>query len=153
VSPRGGLLPDVSLDGLSVDDRAAMWRRSLARAGDHAMTTLVAEQGGQLAGFVLVGPCHDEQDGDDELGQVHALNVHPRAWRQGHGQALLAAGVDTLVDAGHVAVVLWVHPDNHRARRFYEVGRVASDEVVRQAEILGVEVAEVRYRRRLEGST
>jgi ribosomal protein S18 acetylase RimI-like enzyme len=72
---------------------------------------------------------------------------------QGHGRALLAAGVDALVAAGQVAVVLWVHPDDHRARRFYEAAGWRSDEVFRQAEILGVEVAEVRYRRRLEGST
>ncbi len=41
-------------------------------------------------------------------------------------------------------------PGNHRARRFYEVEGWVADGTERTDEVLGMVVAEVRYRRRLE---
>jgi hypothetical protein len=45
--------------------------------------------------------------------------------------------------------VLWVHPDNARARRFYERADWICDDVTQEAEVLGIVVPEVRYRRPL----
>jgi RimJ/RimL family protein N-acetyltransferase len=46
--------------------------------------------------------------------------------------------------------VLWVLPGNRRARRFYEAAGWVADGAERSAEVQGVVVPEVRYRRRLE---
>jgi RimJ/RimL family protein N-acetyltransferase len=46
-------------------------------------------------------------------------------------------------------VILWVHPGNERACHFYERAGWQHDGQRRVQEVLGVTVAEVRYRRRL----
>jgi RimJ/RimL family protein N-acetyltransferase len=49
---------------------------------------------------------------------------------------------------GFAESVLWVVPGNARARRFYERAGWATDGTERTAEVFGVTVPEVRYRRR-----
>lgn len=157
---RGGLMPDAYLDGLSVDERARMWTDALARPAPHGVVRLVTEgDDGALVGFIVVGPTRDgggrgaSSRGDAvEVGEVHALNVDPPAWGAGHGRALLDAGVAVLADAGSAEAVLWVHADNVRARTFYASAGWRPDGAARRQEVLGVEVPEVRYRRRVSGS-
>jgi GNAT superfamily N-acetyltransferase len=85
---RRGLMPDAYLDALTVEARARVWRALLAGDPGPAMTRLVSERDGHLAGFIVVGPCRD----DGGIAEVHALNVRPRAWGEGHGRDLLSAG-------------------------------------------------------------
>lgn len=49
------------------------------------------------------------------LGSVH-VRAWQKAWRAGFGRALLDAGTSALRQAGFGEAVLWVHPDNQRAR-------------------------------------
>lgn len=44
-----GVVPDVILDGLSVEQRRTTWRQLLV--DDHGSLTLVADRGGEVAGF------------------------------------------------------------------------------------------------------
>jgi ribosomal protein S18 acetylase RimI-like enzyme len=141
---RGGLMPDDYLDSLSAEERAEMWRTALEQPlGPRRARFVVEDTSGMVIGFILVGP----QDGDDETttGQLFAINVDPEHWGTGTGGRLHDAGVDALAEAGFDRAVLWVHPDNTRARSFYASRGWQSDEVTRQAEVLGVEVPEVRY--------
>ena len=55
------------------------------------------------------------------------------------------AGIDALWDAGFERAILWVHPANQRARRFYERNGWVADGNERRQDVLGVEVPEVRY--------
>ena len=52
-----------------------------------------------------------------------------------------------LAGLGHVEAVLWVVPQNDRARRFYESEAWRDDHVRREDEVFGVVVPEMRYRR------
>jgi RimJ/RimL family protein N-acetyltransferase len=142
---RGGLLPDAYLDQLAAAQREPSWQRLLddPPAG---VRVLVSDRPGGATGFVLVGP--ERGDQDPRRGELYAINVHPDAWGHGDGPALLAAGTELLA-ASFVEAVLWVHPDNRRARRVYERAGWREDGTARTEEVWGVEVPEVRYRRQL----
>jgi ribosomal protein S18 acetylase RimI-like enzyme len=158
---RGGLLPDDELDALDADARAERWALVLGGDPPPRSARLVVEVDGVVAGFVVVGPERGRNDagggdagggdagGGDAGGEVHVLNVDPDAWGTGAGRALLTAGEQALTDAGFEGAVLWVHPGNTRARRFYERHGWVDDGAERVEEIWGVEVPEVRYRREL----
>jgi ribosomal protein S18 acetylase RimI-like enzyme len=139
-------MPDEYLNGLSVEERGEMWRNVLRHPPLPKDRRLVAEDHGRVVGFIVLGPA----GGDDErdTGEVFSLNVDPASWRHGIGRALLEAGVDTLLNFGFREAVLWVHPGNERARRFYEAAGWQDDHAERRQDVLGVEVSEVRYRLR-----
>ena len=138
-----GLMPDDYLDSLSAEQRAEDWRAALGRDPSPRSIRLVADQRGALVGFALAGPA---MIGDDEnLGEVYALNVHPDHWGSGAGTKLLDAAVRFLSKEGFTDAILWVHPDNWRARNFYEARGWTDDGIVRREVVMDVEVPEARY--------
>jgi ribosomal protein S18 acetylase RimI-like enzyme len=140
-----GHMPDGYLDGLRAEDRAAGWERGLQR--DRARDpVLVAERDGLVVGFAVVGAAEDPRG----AGELYAINVDPDHWGTGAGRALLLAAHEQLARLGYGEAVLWVLPANRRARRFYETAGWVADGAERSAEVQGVVVPEVRYRRRLE---
>ncbi len=112
---------------------------------------LVAERAGEVVGFASVGPSRDD-DATDETGELYAIYALPTEWGGGVGRELHAAALAALRDAGFRDAALWVLEDNPRARRFYEREGWALDGGRMDAEILGVGVTEVRYRRELAES-
>jgi GNAT superfamily N-acetyltransferase len=130
------ILPRDRLLALSVENRAEMHRR---------WPPLVAEVEGQIVGFVSVGPGRD----DGAEGELYAIYVHPDHWGTGVGRALLEAGETRLRELGHRKALLWVLEDNPRARRFYEATGWSTDGTVRDIEIFGANVPEIRYEKRL----
>ena len=97
---------------------------------------------------VFVAEAGRSRDADAEA-ELFAIYVLPEAWGSGAGAALLRAAVEALRAAGHADAVLWVLEDNPRARRFYEREGWRLDGARKVETYLGVEVAEVRYRRAL----
>jgi GNAT superfamily N-acetyltransferase len=140
---RGGLMPDDYLDSLSAEDRATMWRDALQSPPRPRATRLVAEVNGEVAGFALVGPAGGDEGAD--MGELYAINVDPDHWGSGVGPALIDAGIGCLAGAGFDQAILWVHPDNARACRFYTNRGWMADGVERRDEVLGVEAPEARY--------
>jgi ribosomal protein S18 acetylase RimI-like enzyme len=140
-----GQMPDDYLDGLRPEERAAGWERGLSRDRDRD-PVLVAEEDGRVVGFAVVGPAEDPEG----AGELYAINVGPDRWGTGAGRALLAAAQAELARLDYAEAVLWVLPDNARARRFYELAGWTTDGTQRTSEVLGVVVPEVRYRRRLQ---
>ena len=57
-----------------------------------------------------------------------------------------------LAGLGYREAVLWVVPQNDRARRLYESEEWRNDHVRRDDEVFGVVVPEMRYRRPLRTS-
>lgn len=139
-----GLMPDDHLDGLTVDDRADQWTRLLTGDSDPPQAVFVAEEDhGRIVGFVAVG---GETDVADAVrGEVYALNVDPDRWGHGVGRTLLDAACGHLRAVGFASAVLWVHPDNARACRFYRAAGWRTDGSERRHDALGVEVPLVRY--------
>jgi RimJ/RimL family protein N-acetyltransferase len=139
-----GYMPDAYLDGLRAGVRAAMWAQNLSRPLPGS-AVLVAEREGSVVGFAALGADREAQD----TGELFALNVDPDHWGSGVGQALLGSTCAELSKLGFAEAVLWVLPGNARARRLYEAAGWTPDGAARTADVLGVTVGEVRYRRAL----
>jgi ribosomal protein S18 acetylase RimI-like enzyme len=130
--------------------RIALWTRRL-ESPETGCSTLVATAGGQVRGFVYVGPTRDADDDPNITGQVLSIHVEPEFAGRGIGGRLMAGAMGSLRAAGYAAVTLWVVAENRRARRFYESLGWKVDGA-RRRELLAVEGEEgddvevVRYR-------
>jgi ribosomal protein S18 acetylase RimI-like enzyme len=107
-----GLVPDVLLDGFTLEERTAKWRERLA--GDDL--TLVVDD---VAGYCRRRAVSRDDDVPAGTGEIESLYVNPERLRQGLGGALLVAALADLRDAGCEAATLWVFEANERARAFY----------------------------------
>src|SRR5581483_11401393 len=67
---------------------------------------LVALSRNAIVGYLAFGPGEDPDAGAGD-GEVLALTVAPAEQRMGHGSRLLAAGVQTMVDAGFTLARTW----------------------------------------------
>jgi GNAT superfamily N-acetyltransferase len=129
---------------------ACRWAADAALGGwgpdrDHA-ATLVVEHDQAVIGFASIGPADDPEG----AGELYVINVEPGSWGSGAGRALLEAAERELARLGFLNAVLWVLPGNARARRFYEAAGWTLDGSERTAEVMGIVVPELRYRRRLD---
>jgi ribosomal protein S18 acetylase RimI-like enzyme len=135
-----GAMPDAYLDGLDPTDRARMWRTGITERPENL--PLVALRDGVIVGHAACGPTTEPEG----AGELYSINVDPLDWGSGAGRALLEEAERRLA-AQHDVAVLWVVPSNARARRFYERAGWSIDGAERTAEVLGVSVPEVRYRK------
>jgi ribosomal protein S18 acetylase RimI-like enzyme len=95
-----------------------------------------------------------EMDAEDVTrGEVYALNVDPDRWGHGVGRALLAAGCGHLRAVGFATAVLWVHPDNARACRFYRASGWRADGTKRHHDALGIGRSPAGGRTRTSGAS
>lgn len=147
----GGLMPDEYLDSLSESERASLWRTSLESPPSPRGSRLVATVDDEVIGFALVGSAGVDERPD--LGELYAINVDPDHWGTGAGRALINEAISSLRKSGFVSAVLWVHPDNQQARRFYSAHGWIDDNVDHRQEVLGVEVPEMRLSLDLVGSS
>ncbi len=99
-------LPAGALDALDVTLVEAGWRAAISSPPSRAHRLLVALSAGVVVGYLAAGPGEDE-DAGPAGGEVLALTVVPAEQRMGHGSRLLAAGVQTLVEAGFTVARLW----------------------------------------------
>lgn len=136
------VFPGEALAGLSVEQRAQMWRGQIASGG----AVIVAEENAVVQGFAAVGPPQDEEA--EGFGELYAIYVEPSLWGRGIGRELCRAAEEALRRGGFDEAILWVLEDNPRARRFYEAIGWRTDGM-RTIEILEVEVPELRYRKPL----
>jgi ribosomal protein S18 acetylase RimI-like enzyme len=138
-----GVVPQELLDAMDVGQHTRMWEQWLEGPSN---AVFVAEQEGDVVGFVNVGPYADHEG----VGELYAIYVHPEVLSTGAGLALMEAGAAWLAERWEEAV-LWVAEDNPRARRFYELfGWVAG--TTRVVDVLpGAPVPEVLYRLSLAG--
>jgi GNAT superfamily N-acetyltransferase len=116
-----GIIPDEMLAGLSIGERAAMWREILSAPDDRGcIAVVIAEDDRNMIGF---GSCGLQRDQDlieagfsGEFGAIYVLRSHQRC---GIGRLLMAAMAKELSDAGHAGASLWVLRENEPARVFY----------------------------------
>lgn len=140
-----GLIPAGVLSSLRSEDREQRWQAAL---NDPRRRTLLAEDddaGPALIGFAEVGPSRDD-DADAGTGELMALHVTHAHWRHGLGRTLNGLAIATLASRGLRTATLWVLTGNSRARAFYEAMGWHRDGSVRELEVWGIQVTEVRYR-------
>ncbi len=140
------LLPRAVLDGLSVEHRAARWRRVLDPSSPDRV--MVAEEVGRIVGFAHVGPHHDSDLGSDR-GMLAALYVDPGWWGSGVGGRVHDAGLERLASDGYERVVLWMLSTNRRAAAFYRRRGWVADGHLRLQQFGGAVVLDRRLGRSL----
>lgn len=98
------------------------WRAGQARAVTEACTAenahaWVAETGGEVAGFVVVGLDHDRG-----MGEIRMIAVDPAHQRRGMGMALTSFALDWMRDNGMAVAMVETggDPGHASARRTYE---------------------------------
>jgi GNAT superfamily N-acetyltransferase len=79
-------------------------------------------------------------------GELLAIYLDPGEVGKGIGAALMNQALDDMRARAYRGALLWVLEANVRARRFYEKGGWLADDTVRDEEIWGTPVREVRYR-------
>jgi GNAT superfamily N-acetyltransferase len=119
------------------------WWRDRIETPEPCMHTVVAERG-EVVGFAHLGLARDTPG--DDVGELHAIYVHPEAWGGGVGRALMAETLERLRAEGSGEAILWVLEDNPRTRRFYELSGWHADGGVKEEQWLGTTIREVRYR-------
>jgi GNAT superfamily N-acetyltransferase len=142
-----GLLPAEFLHALSVESRNEWWSRRLNALESGGAVLIVADaEDGAAEGFAFIGPCSPTE------GEVYAIYVDPRRWRGGLGTVLLAAAERQLAAGGFGQAILWVLEGNERGRLFYQTQGWRPDGALKIEEIGGVQVTELRYRKKIGGS-
>jgi GNAT superfamily N-acetyltransferase len=99
------------------------WRHEvgvgLKRPVDDAFT-YVAEVDDGFAGYCYVAAPSQEADLGPGAAELVAMYVEPGHWRQGVGNALMAAALERLAGLPYEEAVLWTFKANERAISFYE---------------------------------
>lgn len=141
-----GLMPQDVLDGLSIVDRAAGWRRILSDRAPGSQT-LVVEHDGMIVGWASFG---DARDADAVgTGELWGIYAHPDAWSTGVGHLLIDAVEQALRSDRHATAYLWVLDGNERAAGFYERHGWAADGGTKLDERPGLVLRERRHVKRL----
>ena len=112
-----GLVPHSYLDGLDYAKRGQYFRKALAARSEE---TYLAEQEGEILGFLTVGRCRDADVDREATGEIFGIYLAPQHWRKGLGSSLCRFAEETLRSRGFRRATLWVFEANDRARRFYE---------------------------------
>jgi GNAT superfamily N-acetyltransferase len=114
-----GIMPDVFLSSLKVEDRAERWRE-LIWAGD--ALNFVAEEDNCAAGFVSGGPLRETIAGyDAELYAIYLLKHHQR---RGLGRALVHMLAKAFLSQGHNTMIVWVLTQNPAVSFYQRLGGV-----------------------------
>ncbi|QHT56275.1 GNAT family N-acetyltransferase [Cellulomonas sp. H30R-01] len=139
-----GIVPADYLASLDVDARARDWQGYLAHGAEDRVRTWVAEAGGQIIGFISVGPARDE-DANRGDREIYSIYLDPGTWGHGVARDLMRTVLSEVGDRTRVS--LWVLAANERARHFYRRHGFQADGVERYDDVGGAELLEVRYRR------
>lgn len=112
-----GIMPDKSLDELSVARGAEGWAKRLATLPDRQLVWVACDDLGAVVGFVTVGPTRLPALTTD--GEVLAINLVNEAKRKGHGVRLMHLAAEHLIACDFRSAGLWVLEHNVGARAFY----------------------------------
>jgi GNAT superfamily N-acetyltransferase len=132
-----GIVPDDYLASLNEAERVLLWQDWLTRD----IQVYVAEQDGELVGFIGGGPIREPLPGYD--AELFAIYLLDRAQRQGLGTALLQKLADSLAARGFKGMTVWVLERNP-AIHFYEKSGAALVRA-KEIEIGGVPLQEVAF--------
>jgi len=105
------------LSSLSVAERTDSWKNTLRNPGNGKY--LIAKVSGVIRGFAVYGPARDE-DLDETVSELVALNIHPDSWRIKLGSSLLSAVIENVSQEQYKSINLWVINGNTPAIKLYE---------------------------------
>ena len=114
-----GIFPAELLARASPERIAERWMKNLfTEPNPPGSFGLVAEEEGEVIGFVMAGPARDSSLGAN--GEMYTLYVLPHYQHQGIGHGLLLEAACRLQKQEFSAFFLWVLTANLPSRAFYE---------------------------------
>lgn len=131
-------------------DQAGRVRRWQEWLADPEVSTVVAEDGGEVVGFCTIRRSQDE-DVTPSTAEMPTLYVRPDYWHRGLGRTLCQSGLDLASSRGFDLLTLWVLEMNQRARRFYEAFGFVADGERKVDELTTERLVALRYRMPLNG--
>jgi GNAT superfamily N-acetyltransferase len=146
-----GAMPDAVLDGLSVDEREAGFRKILSSTATPPARTAVAWEDGEIAGFVVFGASRDE-DAPAGTGEIHGIYVRESCWGRGIGRLLLDRARASLAASGSTTLALWTLARVEKTIRFYGSSGFEADGATRIVERGGERIEHVRLTARIRGA-
>jgi GNAT superfamily N-acetyltransferase len=112
-----GIVPDAYLANLNAEGSSIRWRERL-----NAGRVLVAEQDGEVVGFVSGGPIREPLGGYD--AELYAIYLLPHAQNKGIGTALFNELAKRLDDEGLQSMAVWVLEANAGGHFYVRSGAV-----------------------------
>jgi len=112
-----GLVPQRSLDAMSIPASLPLWQRVLAAAGDVA-SVFVAEGDAGVVGFAAGNRLDEPKLGFD--AELTAIYLAHEVQRCGLGRRLAGTIAAERATHGATGMIAWVLAGNLGARRFYE---------------------------------
>ncbi|MCY7733658.1 GNAT family N-acetyltransferase [Bacillus safensis] len=131
-----GIISQEYLDGLTIEEREESWRRRPLEG------TFVAEDEDGVFGFASFGKQRDERYSTYD-GELYAIYLLQQKQKSGAGIALIAKGVEYLIEKGYQKLMLWVFEQNS-AKQFYQKLQ-PSFVVTSQFELAGENHNEIGY--------
>ena len=135
-----GVIPASYLQSLDTEERSKGWRYILAHTDQ---SCFVVELNSEIIGWVICGPNRDERG--SEIYEIYGIYVLPKYWGTKAGYRLFCAAIETLGVLHPRLISLWVLKENERAQSFYEKQGFTRDGIVKQVDIGGKKLAEIRY--------
>ena len=114
-----GVIPDAYLDGMRVEDSAALWARILATPRGDRRIVHVAETEAGVLGFVAAMKLQEAKFGFH--AELTGIYLKPEAQRFGIGRLLMAETARACMVEGAEDMLVWVITQNQTARNFYEM--------------------------------
>jgi ribosomal protein S18 acetylase RimI-like enzyme len=111
-----GLLPEEFLRDLSVEQRAASWRLTVANPGAFVLVACFQDK---IAGFVSCGPSRKEAASFGD-GEVYAIYIHRDHYRKGIGRRFMAEAAKFWLAKGGRSLVVMFIAANAQAELFYQ---------------------------------
>jgi ribosomal protein S18 acetylase RimI-like enzyme len=112
-----GIIPDAYLDGMKIEDSAALWSKVLS-ADTTRTSVFVAERDGEIIGFAAGKSLDEEKFGLDT--ELAAIYMRSDVQRLGIGRRLVGMVADAHQAQGARGLLVWVLANNRPARQFYE---------------------------------
>ena len=113
----GHLYRPSDLEEFLAGNSDAKWKANLT---DPDVAIHVAEDGGELAGFVELAPKKLPYETDQPAIELRRLYLRSNAHGRGIADHLMRWALREAADRGARELILSVFVDNHRARRFYQ---------------------------------
>ncbi len=136
-------LPADYLASLDLPSRTEKWRETIAEGT--TQTWIATSELIGAVGFASFGDSRDE-DAERTTLELYSIYLEPEIWGKGVARNLMRTVLDEIPN-GH-ELTLWVLDQNERARQFYRRHGFVADAVERIKRYGGVDVVEVRYRRK-----
>ncbi len=146
------VLGEEQLAIVTVERRQAYWREAIDLCEPQLLVATASLGAEAAAGRAIVGFAAFDRSRDkgtpQATGEIWALYTDPARWSAGVGQALWLGVRDGLQEEGCTEATLWLPLHNERALHFFErLGFEREPSSLRQSDVAGVKVPEIRLRR------